>query len=177
MGREIRRVPPNWIHPKNDYCRHRPTCDPVCYKPLYGRYYQEVAREWLDGCIAWNNGTHEELISTPRLQKEYPYYWEWHGRSPDPDDYVPYKKNQATWFQVYETVSEGTPVTPPFKTKKEIIEYLIKNGDFWDQRRGNGGYTREAAEAFVNYEWAPSLVMQVNKDTVKIFNGIQSCSE
>ena len=66
---------------------------------------------------------------------------------------------------MYETVSEGTPVTPPFATKEELVEYLIEHGDFWDQKRRKEGntimpcdpWTREQAETFVNdTEWAPS---------------------
>ena len=83
------------------------------------------------------------------------------GRAPDVNDYVPdWAPTKATWFQVYETVSEGTPVSPPFATREELVEYLVKNGDFWAQYRGEGGYSRKAAEAFVKDEWAPSLVVQ-----------------
>lgn len=68
-------------------------------------------------------------------------------------------KKNATWFQVYETVSEGTPVTPPFATKDELVDYLSTRGDFWDQDRGDGPWKRERAEAFVRSGFAPSLVV------------------
>jgi hypothetical protein len=31
---------------------------------------------------------------------------------------------EATWFQAWETVTEGTPVTPPFATTDELVDYL-----------------------------------------------------
>lgn len=54
---------------------------------------------------------------------------------PEREYYRSWKDEDATWFQVWETVSEGTPVTPPFATKEELIDYLVANGDFWDQKR------------------------------------------
>jgi hypothetical protein len=74
---------------------------------------------------------------------------------------------EMTWYQVYETVSEGTPVTPPFETQSELVEYLVANGDFWDQRCRKEGssimecapWSRKQAEAFVyGPGWAPSLI-------------------
>jgi hypothetical protein len=43
----------------------------------------------------------------------------------------------GSWWQVWETVSEGSPVTPAFATDDELIDYLVKNGDLWSQRRRN----------------------------------------
>lgn len=68
----------------------------------------------------------------------------------------------GTGWQVWETVSEGSPVTPVFETADELIEYLVKNGDEWDQRRAARGDTRslpsrEAVEKFVKgCGWVPS---------------------
>ena len=88
-----------------------------------------------------------------------------------------------TWWQVYETVSEGTPVTPPFETQEELVEYLVANGDFWDQsRRAKGGssmpcgpWPREQAKKFVlGRGWAPSLIV----DAKGIRTGVQAlCDE
>jgi hypothetical protein len=87
---------------------------------------------------------------------------------PNPDSYRPKFQTEPTWYQVYETVSEGTPVTPPFATKEELVNYLVEHGDFWDQRRGHGGWSRENAERFVGAGWAPSLVTVVSRDGVQI---------
>jgi hypothetical protein len=110
----------------------------------------------------WEKGKHpdqEKYDNTPR------HYEKWAGTSPDPDEYMekPFKNPIA--FQMYETVSEGTPVSPVFKTKEELKEYLIKNGDFWDQTRGTGGWTEKQATRFVEAEWQPTgmLIIPANE--------------
>ena len=171
MGREIRRVPANWQHPTKT-CEHSPWhggCDEAkrnggqCYQPLYDQDYETAAKEWLDGCIAWANKTHEDYC------EDSPYYWDYAGAPPSEEYYRP-KVDEAdrTWVQVYETVSEGTPVTPPFATKAGLIDYLVAHGDFWDQLQGEGGWTRENAISFVGLEYAPSMVVAVTSEGVKI---------
>jgi len=74
-----------------------------------------------------------------------------------------------TWFQAYETVSEGTPVTPPFATQEELIDYLATRGDFWDQHRGEGPWPRENARKFVlGSGWAPSMIVTTGPAGVDI---------
>lgn len=163
MGREIRRVVPNWEHPKTE--RRNGQID---YQPMYDASFHERMVEWWNGYNEWRNGTHKDF---EKYGKDYPNYWDWHGGPPDPEYYRPeWKEGEATWFQVYETVSEGTPVTPPFATKEELVEYLVANGDFWDQKRREEGpkygfqiecapWPRKAAENFVlGAGWAPSLI-------------------
>lgn len=107
MGREIRRVPPNWEHPKDENGQ---------YKPL----------------------------SKNRKSKKH------------------------TWFQVYETTSEGTPVTPAFETEQELIEHLIQYGESLNPYN-SGPINKESAENFVlRTQWAPSLTIKNGE----IFSGI-----
>jgi hypothetical protein len=92
------------------------------------------------------------------------YFWEW-DMPPDPISYRPAFTSEPTWFQLYETVSEGTPVTPPFATEAELIDYLCTQGDFWSQKRqvrdpGSDPIpTREQATALVKGGWAPSMLI------------------
>ncbi len=139
MGREIRRVPPNWKHPRKQ---------DGSYQPLYDEDFDTKAKEWKTEFLAWEMGSHPDLQNKPE-RKEEMEFWEWHGDPPDRDYYRPKWLIDPTWCQVYETVSEGTPVTPPFATKEELIAYLVEFGDFWDQQRGNGGWPREHAESFI----------------------------
>lgn len=150
MGREIRRVPPNWQHPRNEQGR---------YQPMYDETFDNALDEWVKNYHLWKKGSHPD-------QQEYPY-WEWAGKPPDPDYYRPEFDQEPTYYQVYETISEGVPVTPPFATKEELVNYLVKYGDFWDQKRGDGGWARENAERFVSSEWAPSfMVFRSSEETV-----------
>lgn len=169
MGREIRIVPPNWEHPKekNQFNGE------IQYIPMFDEPYLSSLHEWISNNALWEQGKHPDQISHKDDPDPLPKnYAEWGGSPPDHKGYRPdWKEGEATWFQVYETVSEGTPVTPPFTTKEELIEYLVANGDFWDQQRRSeprnalfqmpcDPWKREAAERFVNGPgWAPSFVV------------------
>lgn len=152
MGREIRRVPANWQHPKySEETAHNPR--------LIGEYIP--LREGYEAALADFKKSIETLGLGPAID-------EW-GGGPQSDDYVQYGGAPCDWFQVYETVSEGTPVSPPFATPEELVEYLVQKGDFWSQKRGEPGYSRKAAEAFVGSGWAPSTVIKNGK----AMNGIE----
>lgn len=50
-------------------------------------------------------------------------------------------------WQVWETVSEGSPISPVFATDEELVVWLV------DQ-----GYSEKGARAFVQSGWVPSMV-------------------
>lgn len=163
MGREIRKVPPNWQHPMREYPDHRSMRMVERYQPLYNHPFAPVMEEWYAGWKQWERGERPDYATSD--DKNLPY-WEWAGGPPDPTYYrADWAADQMTWFQLYETVSEGTPVTPPFATKEELVTYLADHGDFWDQLRTKEGrqpsapWGREAASRFVDAGWAPSLVV------------------
>lgn len=157
MGREIRRVPADWKHPM-DIDGH--------YLPLYDESYESACEKWYAKCIK-TGGKH--------VDEDGKSYWihEWNGNPPKKDYYRDrdWTPKEAICIQMYETVSEGTPVSPVFATKDELIDYLCEHGDFWDQRRRNEkhdllGYQipcdpwkRNNAESFVNSGWACSGLM------------------
>ena len=164
MGREIRKVPANWEHPKTTRWDYRLQKEVEYYKPLYEDREAALKSFAAD-------------IEKMGLAKAIDH----HGGGPKSDDYVDFEGKEATWWQVYETVSEGTPVTPPFETREELVEYLVENGDFWDQKRRSEGNTimpcepwsRRNAEAFVmGSGWAPSMVI----DNGKIMSGVEALS-
>lgn len=155
MGREIRRVPPNWEHPKKEYNRYvRGTYQTVMeYKPMHDQPFAPAMDEWYATWKSW------ETDPEGRAKHDCDYF-EWNGSPPDPEYYRPdWPEGSATWYQAYQTVSEGSPVTPPFATPEELVDYLVKNGDEWDQSRGNGGWDRKAAEQFVGTGFAMSLMV------------------
>ena len=159
MGREIRRVPPGWQHPKYtqddapgpDWIGHE--------RPLYDRDYETACEGWLAACDHWRAGTHPAQLKG--YGQDYKYYWDYENGPPDRDSYRAEKwaPEEATWYQMYETVSEGTPVTPAFATKEELVEYLVAHGDYGDQRYGEGGWSRANAEQFVARGYASSLMV------------------
>lgn len=145
MGREIRRVPKGWVHPKESDAFSQ---NFGRYKPMYDKDFATVAQEWLDNCIAWANGTHKEFESRPDSKAECPFYWQYDGGPPNPDSYRPSFHGPADCYQIYETVSEGTPVSPVFETKGELVDWLVAQG-----------YSRAAAEGFAEDEYAPSMAI------------------
>ena len=168
MGREVRRVPANWEHPvtKDTYGSDRS-------QPMYDQTFAGAEAEWLADFDRIRGGGAKgyEIECYPRGVCQ----WAKDNLPPDPDYYRPWDDADATWFQLWETVSEGTPVSPPFATKGELAAYLGEHGDFWDQSRcktadwvslwggkpGVSGWGKERAERFVNGPgWAPSMVMQ-----------------
>lgn len=153
MGREIRRVPAGWEHPTY-INKHRGGE----YHPLFDRSYKEAAEEWLKECIDWTKDilpsyTHAESY------KENPFYWDYAGMPPDKEYYRPeWTEEERTHYQMYETVSEGTPITPVFATLEELADYLVNVGTEW-----GGPWDRETAERFCKVGYAPSMIITDGK--------------
>lgn len=144
MGRELRRVPADWVHPR-DWQGH--------LKPLFDKDFATEARDWLDQAIAWDNGTHADLQGHPERKEQSPFFQQWDGGCPEPDAYRPaWPEESRTHFQVYETVTEGTPISPVFATTEEVVDWLIEQG-----------YSDLAARGFVAEGWAPSMVIAAGR--------------
>lgn len=130
MGREIRRVPEGWEHPTKQNGGDQ---------PMFDESYKEAAEEWLNNCNQWSRGEHEDQPASCK------YYWEWAGTPPDEDYYREEFKTEPTHYQVYETVSEGTPTSPVFKDLIDLQAWLIKEG-----------HSESAAENFTKSGYVPS---------------------
>jgi len=167
MGRELRKVIPNWEHPKKEGYEDR-------LQPMFNDSYIDEINNWIKNHNLWQKVEHPDQLDGSA--SEYKYFAEWEGGPPDVEYYRPdWKDSEMTWYQVYETVSEGTPVTPPFEKQQELIDYLVENGDFWDQSRRKDKHrspfamkcdpwSKEAAERFVmGSGWAPSMIMTDGK--------------
>ena len=151
MGREIRRVPSDWEHPRYTKENANRTQDIGSYMAIHDQDYQSACEEW-----------YQKAASFQPIG-ESQWYHEYEGNPPSWDSYRErrWTPEEATHYQVYETVTEGTPLTPVFGSKEELIEYLVKHGTFWDQKDGRGGWGRKAAEQFVGSGYAPSLVVRM----------------
>lgn len=136
MGREIRKVTPDWEHPKDR------TGDG---QPLYDNDYDTAAAEW--------EAEYAEFMALSPEEREEKYgcqhYWEY-SNPPDEEYYRKEKwtPEQATAYQIYETVTEGTPVSPVFPDLDHMIQWLIGQG-----------YSETAAKKFAESGWAPSMTI------------------
>lgn len=122
MGRELRRVPADWKHPKRDNGK---------YQPMYEEYYLDVLDEWLGNHEKWEQGIHKAQIENPKLKEKYPFWAMWNGDAPDVAYYrtKKYTEEELTHIQLYEDTSEGTPLGPVFKADEfnELCEWAAEN--------------------------------------------------
>lgn len=147
MGREIRKVAAGWWPPMERVERRtgfgliESVLTPI---PQFDRSLREAQEAWDAEAAAF---VPNDECST---------YAEWDGERPDdPRYYRPdWTDEERTHVQLYETVSEGTPLTPAFATPAELVTYLCTIGPSW-----GGPWTRETAERFVEIGWAPSFVV------------------
>lgn len=129
-------------------CEEAHLNDGKCFKPLHDEPYEAVLQEYL------------------KCPEDFGH------ERPDPQYYRPdWPEDVATWWQLYENVSEGTPVSPAFATSEELIDYLCAHGDFWQQRAYGGGggvYTRKAAESVVRSGYAPTFIARSSENGFEI---------
>lgn len=138
MGREIRRVPANWQHPKDEG---------GFYLPLSDYDYATAAREWLKQLQEHEAKVVEFGRDVVKEQGHHVrYHWEWEG--PPQEEFCRSPFTEApTCYQIYETVTEGTPTSPVFSTLDELQAWLTSEG-----------YSAVAAQRFAEEGWAPSAV-------------------
>lgn len=94
-------------------------------------------------------------------ERVYASYEEYAGVRPGSDEeaaryYQPegWPEPEQRGYVVYETVSEGTPITPTFAAQDELIDWLCAKGTAWD-----APMSREGAEHFVRDSgYVPSMI-------------------
>ena len=93
MGREVRKVPADWEHPR----RGLYPGGSINYQPMLDQSYEEALNDSPD-------------------------------HAPDPDYCRPdWTEEERTHFQWYETVSEGSPLSPPCRSLEGLALWLSLN--------------------------------------------------
>lgn len=101
MGREVRKVPANWEHPQDEDGH---------YIPLF-RDFKAALKEFKDDPAMFDN----EDGKGPQ--------------KPRAEDYMPeWAESEKTHFQMYENVTEGTPLSPPMESPEKLARYLADTG-------------------------------------------------
>lgn len=130
MGREVRKVPADWQHPKEGD-RYTPLSDG--YTKARDDFMAKVAADGL-----------QEALD----------YW---GIAPNQDDYMPdWPEAECTHFMMYEDTSEGTPISPAFATPEELARWLADTGA---SSFGRSTASYEAWLRVCKGAWAPSLII------------------
>lgn len=151
MGREVRRVPKDWQHPKKKSFNYLKGREVESYQPMFDRPFGPVMDEWYAEWKAWEAGTHPD-----KKGHDYPY-WEWDGGPPDPAYYRPdWPEETRTHLMMYEDTSEGTPLSPAFETPEELARWLADNGA---SAFGDMTATYDQWLATCKNSWSPSMVM------------------
>lgn len=116
MGREVRKVPPTWEHPKDERGNFIPL--------LEG--FSADAKSWDEEAAAWARG---EFPSYADEKDKLLSFEDWSGKRPIPENYMPeWPAEEATHFQMYETCSEGTPISPVMSSPEELARWLTDTG-------------------------------------------------
>lgn len=153
MGREVRKVPAYWQHPKytEETAPHSRAVGR--YIPMLDSGYAEAAAEFL------------EKANKEGLEEALDYF----GEPPRKEGYMPdWPESERTHFMMYEDTSEGTPISPAFSTPEELASWLADTGAsaFADQTASYEAWLRIACGGF-----APSCVMENGKLT----SGVEAC--
>jgi hypothetical protein len=138
MGREVRRVPADWQHPKGRSGQ---------FKPLHKGDYKTAAAEW-----------HAEYL-TFKPDEFSAYYWEYAGNPPGEEEYMfqePPDPATLTHLVMYENTTEGTPISPAFATPEELARWLADTG------ASSFGHMKATYEEWLETclrGWAPSMAI------------------
>lgn len=127
MGREVRRVPEGWDHPRDKQGR---------LIPLLDESFAAAAADWKERFTAWESRTGDDWERAALYYAEAGRapgeFWEWDGDPPDRDRHRPdWPEETRTHWQMYETTSEGTPISPVCATKEECARWCADHGASW----------------------------------------------
>jgi hypothetical protein len=164
MSREVRKVPANWEHPKVERYGE------MQFQPKYDESFDDVFAQWLADFDRIRAGDLTEIE-----RQCYPLgLADWlkdEGRPPDPDYYMPnWSPEERTHFMMYQTTSEGTPISPVFATPEELARWLVDNNAtaFVDQTASYEAWLRIAHGGY-----APSAIMVSGE----MQSGVQALAE
>lgn len=154
MGREVRKVPANWEHPKNEAGYHIALHD--------GQSLARRTNEWDQGKAMWALGLRQNWSTKeyePTEEKYVGETWEeWDGERPDPAEYMPaWHPSVCTHLMMYEDTSEGTPISPVFATPEELAKWCADNGA---SAFGSSTASYEAWLRIARGGFAPSMIIE-----------------
>ena len=139
MSREVRRVPANWEHPKDEKGRLIPLFSSFTYNE------EEIKEGLRDG---W-------------LNDDPPNY----GCGVMPN----WPEAERTYYQMYESTSEGTPISPVMETPEALARWLADNNA---SALAGMGATYEQWLTTIKRGWAVSAVGVLDKGFVSGVEGL-----
>lgn len=163
MGREVRRVPKNWEHPKDGNGNFIPLFD--------GKGLGREQKEWDLHAGKWDEGLRDDWRGgwKPREgdEKDMPFE-EWYGPRPCAENYMPqWPEEERTHLMMYESTTEGTPISPAFETPEELAQWLV------DNRASSFAHMTATYEQWLSAcraGWTPSAVL----DSTGLHSGVEA---
>lgn len=133
MSREVRRVPADWVHPYYflEGNAKRVQQSTIALKPLHSGNVAKLQASWDEGKAKWEQGLCSDWKGgwKARGPDEDGTWEDWDGKRPEATDYMPqWPTEQCTHLQMYETCSEGTPISPVMETPEILARWLADNG-------------------------------------------------
>lgn len=128
-------IKPGWKHPE-EWNRYQNKFTPI---GLFDYKFSDMLKEWEKEKAEWDRGYVQnytpDLNGYTYVKKEESKYYEdgstfedWHGEKPIVGHYMPeWAPGEATLFCMYETTSEGTPISPCFETPEQLARWLADN--------------------------------------------------
>jgi hypothetical protein len=116
-------VPANWEHPKDkggDYI------------PLLGGNFKEDVARWDEEARQWDKGFHRSYGGDnkwePKTADMTGTFTDWGRERPEEKDYMPdWPEAERTHYQTYESVTEGTPISPVMESLEALARWLADN--------------------------------------------------
>lgn len=188
MGREIRRVPFDWEHPRDEQGEFIPQLA-ESYRDALAAWEQALA-DWLAGGAEYQDARAyaEKVVADPALWN-VPYdrtapeqraaFWRPFLAPPTAETFVAYRggpldpsyyrtrewsPDEPLGYQLYENTTEGTPLSPVCRTRDEMIEWLSVVL----------GLSTEAAARFVDVGSAPSFVVGFSGGVLTMVEGFRA---
>lgn len=131
MSREVRMVKAGWEHPKNH----------IGHYDALNADYKKTLEEFEKKAKELGMGEALDYFGGGPLSEEYMPHWE---------------EEEKTHYMMYETCTEGTPISPSFDSPEKLAKWLADNhaSTFGDM---TGTY--EQWLNMIKARWAPSAIM------------------
>jgi putative sterol carrier protein len=141
------------------------------FKPLFCDDVAVLQADWDTGAAKWDEGLVDDYHGSWKARDstfKSDTYEEWTGGRPDPADYMPqWTAEEKTHYMMYETCTEGTPISPAFASPEELAHWLA------DNKASAFAYEGASYESWLRVcqgGFAPSAVMADGKLT----SGVES---
>jgi len=112
--------------------------DGEVFIPLHDQSFEEACEEWESYLLQWIGGIYPDQPDD--MDRTAPAFEEWHGPKPAQrgtySTFRPHFEEPPTCWQLYETISEGTPISPVFYDVNDLYRWMITDGgrdDKWGQ--------------------------------------------